>query len=389
MVKYALFLALLALAACSAQSTTAGGATAAQPESRQALPTISVAQPTRIPNRLVASPVAANATPTIVPTAAPDPSPMASATPAATATPIPARPLAYSYPVGIPGRPLGDGFFIRDAYAVENTWYNPGWLHTAEDWYLIEGSSVGARVYAVADGEVVYAGANYPGRVVILKHPDGLFSMYGHLDPALAVEAGQQVERGDLIGTVGPDAPRAPGHLHFEIRTFLTERVINGTAPRYGYRCGVNCPPGPGYWPVDAPDHPSDMGWRNPTHAIAGRMFALDTTGSPGEVVFATQPVSAELTLWSAVPGDGTAPRPVETLTLQPGQRFPLLEVQAGAEDTRAISAWGYRLWYRIALPDGRSGWAQAAVPSASETDSSGRPVGVRFNLLPAVATAS
>ena len=191
MVKYlALFLALLAVAACNATSTTAGDATAVRPEVRQAFPTISSAQPTRLPDRPTASPIAANASPTPVPSSVPDPSLAASATPAATATPIPARPLAYSYPVGIPGRPPGDGFFIRDAYAVENTWYNPGWLHTAEDWYLIEGSSVGAQVYAVADGEVVYAGANYPGRVVIVKHPDGLFSMYEHLDPALAVETG-------------------------------------------------------------------------------------------------------------------------------------------------------------------------------------------------------
>ena len=64
------------------------------------------------------------------------------------------------------------------------------------------GDTAGARVYAVADGEVVYAGANYPGRVVIVRHADDLYSMYGHLDPALAVRVGQQVARGDLIGTV-------------------------------------------------------------------------------------------------------------------------------------------------------------------------------------------
>ncbi|KPV53066.1 hypothetical protein SE17_11810, partial [Kouleothrix aurantiaca] len=60
-------------------------------------------------------------------------------------------------------------------------------------------------------------------------------------------------------------------------------------------------------------------------------------------------------------------------------------EIRAGAEDTRELSALNYRLWYRIRLPDGRSGWAQAAVPSAAETDSRGRPTGVQFNFLPAV----
>ena len=33
---------------------------------------------------------------------------------------------AYSYPKGLPGRPLGDGLLIRHGYATENTWFNPG-----------------------------------------------------------------------------------------------------------------------------------------------------------------------------------------------------------------------------------------------------------------------
>ena len=41
-----------------------------------------------------------------------------------------AAPVRYSYPIGVPGRPLGDGFFIRHGYTVENTWYNPGYWHT-------------------------------------------------------------------------------------------------------------------------------------------------------------------------------------------------------------------------------------------------------------------
>jgi hypothetical protein len=36
---------------------------------------------------------------------------------------------AYSYPMGFPGHPLGDGLLVRHGYATENTWYNPGWLY--------------------------------------------------------------------------------------------------------------------------------------------------------------------------------------------------------------------------------------------------------------------
>jgi murein DD-endopeptidase MepM/ murein hydrolase activator NlpD len=130
---------------------------------------------------------------------------------------------AYSYPMGFPGRPLGDGLLVRHGYATENTWYNPGWLHSGEDWYLPEGETGGTGVYAAATGDVVFAGSEYPGLVVIIQHPDGLYSMYGHLDYALAVEAGQSVERGQLLGTILTRTDGlAPSHLHFELRTFFT-----------------------------------------------------------------------------------------------------------------------------------------------------------------------
>jgi hypothetical protein len=229
---------------------------------------------------------------------------------------------------------------------------------------------------------VVYAGANYPGRVVIVRHAGGLFSMYGHLDPGLAVDAGQRVARGDLLGTVLFRGDQTPNHLHFEVRTFLTTREVNGEAPRYGFRCGVRCPPGPGYWPIDAPDHPGALGWRNPTHVIARRAFAPG--GSVGEVVVATGPISPSVTLWSAPVGEAGA-TPGGDLVLQAGDRFALLDVWAGPEDTGETSAYSYRLWYRIRLADGRDGWVQAAVPSTFETGEDGRPSSVYFNFVPVV----
>jgi hypothetical protein len=291
----------------------------------------------------------------------------------------------WSYPIGVEGRLLGDGFFIRHGYSVENTWYNPGYWHTGEDWYALEGDTAGAGVYAVAAGEVVYAGSNYPGRVVIVRHADDLFSMYGHLDPALVVQVGQRVGRGDLLGTVLRRSDDVPNHLHLEIRAFLSQAEVNGDRPRYGFRCGPRCPPGPGYWPIDAPDLPSVLGWRTPTHAIARRAFPSDGAQVPGEVVVATQPVSPSATLWAQVGEDVRPRQALAEVQLQPGERFPLLEVRAGPEDSQGTSAEAYHLWYRLQLPDGRDGWMQAAVPSTFETGSDGRPSTVRFNFFPAV----
>jgi len=289
---------------------------------------------------------------------------------------------AFSYPVGLPGRVLGDGFRIRHGYATENTWYNPSWLHAGEDYYLADGSETGGvGVYAAAPGEVVFVGSDYPGPVVILRHTPDLYSMYGHLAYDVPVVVGQTVARGDALGTILTRTDgRAPSHLHFELRTFLTLPEVNGDAPRYAYGCGFECPPGPGYWPIDAPEHPSAIGWRNPTHAINGRLFG----GAGGEVVVA-ETGGGEAALWSASPGEGGAEQ-TGVLALAPGDHYPLLGVDAGPLASEGTSAEAYRPWYRVETPEGQ-GWLQAAVPSAFDTGSDGRPSSVEFVLLPAVGT--
>jgi murein DD-endopeptidase MepM/ murein hydrolase activator NlpD len=292
-------------------------------------------------------------------------------------------PPVYSYPMGFPGRPLGDGLLVRHGYATENTWYNPGWLHTGEDWYLPEGETGGMGVYAVAAGEVVFAGSEYPGRVVIVEHPDGLYAMYGHLDYALAVEAGQSVARGQQLGTILTRTDGlAPSHLHVELRTFVTTPEVNGDAPRYGVACGFDCPPGPGYWPLEAPEHPSVIGWRNPTHVINRRAWP---DGIPeGIEVVVSEAAPARTPLWTA-PSDADGAESLGDLVLSAGDRYPLLAVDAGEEDGTGTSAEAYRVWYQIALPQGGEAWIQAAVPVNYDTGSDGRPSSVRFNLLPAI----
>jgi murein DD-endopeptidase MepM/ murein hydrolase activator NlpD len=81
---------------------------------------------------------------------------------------------------------------------------------------------VGTPVYASRSG--VALTGNIPqgyGRYVMIIHPDGLQSMYGHLSDWNVV-SGQKVRRGDLIGYVGKTGNAArkaiEPHLHFEIR---------------------------------------------------------------------------------------------------------------------------------------------------------------------------
>ena len=76
----------------------------------------------------------------------------------------------------------------------------------------------GTPVRAVADGAVRYAGwfRGY-GKIVILDHGEGYFTVSGHLAET-AVALGQQLAAGDPLGTVGETGSLAGPRLYFEIR---------------------------------------------------------------------------------------------------------------------------------------------------------------------------
>jgi hypothetical protein len=293
-----------------------------------------------------------------------------------------APPPEYSLPIGWPDRVLGDGFSIRHGYACENTWYNPGYWHTGEDWYAVEGETGGASIYAIGDGAVVFVGSDYPGRVVIVQHEDELFSMYGHLDYAVAVNEGDAVQRGDLLGAVllrTDGDGNAPSHLHFEVRTFLMTAEVNGDAPRYDFACGYQCAPGPGYWPMDAPEHPSAMGWRNPFEVVAG---SLQFEAGVKRIAVAATAANTPASLWT-LPSDHDDALLLGEFSLDAGEEFQFFGVATRDPASIRTSAEAYRIWYSIALPDGTRGWIQAVSPDSGDVGSDGRPSSLRINLLP------
>jgi septal ring factor EnvC (AmiA/AmiB activator) len=80
------------------------------------------------------------------------------------------------------------------------------------------GASVGTAVKSIAAGEVVLAdNVGTYGPTVIVQHGGGDYSVYGSLS-RIDVRKGQQIPKGQLIGTVGATDPDLPPHLHFEIR---------------------------------------------------------------------------------------------------------------------------------------------------------------------------
>jgi murein DD-endopeptidase MepM/ murein hydrolase activator NlpD len=78
----------------------------------------------------------------------------------------------------------------------------------------------GAPIKAAAAGDVILAGGSRCcgyGIYVIVDHGGGVTSRYGHLE-SLAVEKGQQVAQGQIIGIGGDTGASTSRHLHFEVR---------------------------------------------------------------------------------------------------------------------------------------------------------------------------
>lgn len=76
----------------------------------------------------------------------------------------------------------------------------------------------GTPVHAAQGGEVTRSGDGaYGTNVYTVDDTLGLIVIYGHLS-AVAVDIGQQVKQGDLIGYVGCSGECTGPHLHFELR---------------------------------------------------------------------------------------------------------------------------------------------------------------------------
>ena len=139
----------------------------------------------------------------------------------------------FDYPVG---KPDGAGYYIFRGFSPNG--------HLGEDWNGNGGGDTdeGDPVYSIAHGVVVFS-EDYKkgwGNVVIVRHAyreqNGQIafvdSLYGHLK-VRSVSLGQQVTRGQLVGTIGCGPYRMyAAHLHFEIRKDLRVGMRRELYPR-------------------------------------------------------------------------------------------------------------------------------------------------------------
>ena len=149
--------------------------------------------------------------------------------------PVPRPAGQYGLPFAAPPGPdtwlLGQ-FYGNTTFAYEQriTQYRYGQgLHFGLDFT----AACGTPIVAITDGVVSEVDGPHgaaPHNLVI-DHPDGLSSLYGHLLRRASVRVGQRVRRGEVVAVSGDSQLSCVSepHLHLEIRDHSHLRVFNPT----------------------------------------------------------------------------------------------------------------------------------------------------------------
>ena len=85
----------------------------------------------------------------------------------------------------------------------------------------------GRKVFATADGRIIHKGrkGGY-GKAIIIRHNNGLKSLYGHLNSySNKIKVGSWVRQGTFIGRVGSTGLSSGPHLHFGL--YKNGKAIN------------------------------------------------------------------------------------------------------------------------------------------------------------------
>lgn len=120
-------------------------------------------------------------------------------------------PARFELPLGQPLANLGSAGSFGSRRYFNDQARSP---HSGADY----AAAAGVPVRSVAAGTVrLAADLFFSGQSVFVDHGDGLISMYFHLS-SMSVEAGDELERGAVVGRVGQTGRATGPHLHLGLR---------------------------------------------------------------------------------------------------------------------------------------------------------------------------
>ncbi|WDA42256.1 M23 family metallopeptidase [Erythrobacter sp. BLCC-B19] len=124
-------------------------------------------------------------------------------------SPVPTRSISVPSRMPLEGAQLTSGFGMRTHPVLGGRRQHAG---------IDLAAPTGTPVYATADGVVSRADwfSSY-GLYISIEHGASMQTRFGHLS-RLAVAAGDNVKKGDLIGYVGSTGRSTGPHLHYEVR---------------------------------------------------------------------------------------------------------------------------------------------------------------------------
>lgn len=111
--------------------------------------------------------------------------------------------------------PLPSGYFICPVVGGCRITQGLHWYNAVD----FSNGRCGELILAAAGGTIQKAKSGWnggAGNVVTILHQNGIVTMYGHLQ-AIFVSPGQEVNQGDIIGTMGKTGRSTGCHLHFGV----------------------------------------------------------------------------------------------------------------------------------------------------------------------------
>lgn len=150
------------------------------------------------------------------------PAPQHSPQPVASPTQVPAPAITETSPAPVPKPKKPD--WVLPMLAPISSCFGPRWgtLHQGIDF----AGDFGTPIHTIGAGTVFAAGWIYTGYgiPVVIDHGNGFLTHYAHMN-ATAVNVGDYVGPGDIIGYEGSTGDSTGPHLHFEVHQGMWNQI--------------------------------------------------------------------------------------------------------------------------------------------------------------------